>query len=165
MAKINKSNVIQKAVNDLAISASDEKIPSETLDKVQLVYFLNTEFANVSVNNNATSSSAAATLYATPVNPAGDFFLTGVTLSFVKDATCDIATGSVAINATVNGVVRGVLSLSLLTLTAQNQSLSISLPKPLKIDKGTNIQRGAFTFSVGTGAVHACIQGIQQSSQ
>jgi hypothetical protein len=79
------------------------------------------------------------------------FFLTGFTFDMIKDATCDIATGNIPVFSVLfdTGVSVNLAALSVLTLTAQNMSISIHLSHPIKILKNSSISLGG-TFSLGT---------------
>lgn len=97
----------------------------------------------VKSGNSSTTGSIAPTL------PDGyDYYLVGAALSVAKDATCDIATGSVDMQLLVGGVLTTALRLSVLTTTAQSISNSISLANPLKVEPGTCAITGTFTAGV-----------------
>jgi len=162
MANINRSAVIQRAVNELGLQTSKDIIPTQTLDKVQVVYDLSGKEANVVRQSSITASSAQATMYTTGIGT--DFYLTGAYISIVKDATCDIATGNITINVTQGGQARTILAISVLTLTAQNSNISISFPTPIKVDRNTAILRSAITFSAGAAASSIGINGFESSS-
>jgi len=160
MARVNRTNVIQKAVNDLAISLSSEKvIPNETLDKIQLVYSLNSQFSNIvrSVNKTTTGTSTVYTL-----GSQEDFYLTSIQLSATQDATCDGVLYQVT--GTVDGVSRALCSLRVPPLTAQGNLVSnINFSHPIKIDPNTTISI-VESFSVGTSASTTTITGFKLSS-
>ena len=149
MARINRTDVIQKAVNDLALSQSSDKIPNETLDKVQLTYSLNKKFSSF-VSYGSANTTGTMSLGTPAVSVGAETYLTGITASFAKDATCDLATGSIGLSIipAESNVATTILSFSVITLTAQNQTLSMSLPYPLKIKGGSAISF-ASTFSLG----------------
>jgi len=157
MARINRSDVIQKAVNDLALSASDEKIPNETLDKVQLVYSLNKQFSSFILQGNQATTGTISTSMPN-ISAGGEIYLTGCTMSIAKDATCDTASGKLSLQVTpdFSNVANNLLSISVLTLTAQSESIAISFPYPLKIKAGTSITlAGAFTVGAMTRSFSA----------
>lgn len=160
MTRVNRTDVIQKAVNDLAFSQSGEKIPNETLDKIQLVYSLNNEFANVVIGANQ-STTGSFTIYTTSASK--DFYLSSITASFAKDSTCDIATGAINITANVGGISRALAGFSVITLTAQANNLQITFAKPIKIDKSAAIAIGG-AFTLGVMARFLSISGIERSS-
>lgn len=98
------------------------------------------------VKNGNTSSSGGLTVYTTPTER--DFYLTGIIFSMAKDSTCDVATGTVAINVVIDGTAVALAPIAVITLTAQAQIASLSLPVPIKIDRGTPIS-GSVTFTAG----------------
>jgi len=159
MARINRSDVIQKAVDDLAFSASEDKIPNETLDKVQLVYSLNKQFSNIVRSSTVATTQSSLTLYS--VGASEDFYLTSIQLSNMSDATADNTT--INISGTVDGASRVLATLRKLTTTAFNDSIFLSFNYPIKIDKGTNITL-ANAFTVGASTTGVSIAGIKLSS-
>lgn len=147
MARINRTDIIQKAVNDLAFSTSTDKIPTETLDKVQLTYDLNRRFSSFIVSTGQ-STSGTITLALPSISAGAEIFLTSINYSFVKDATCDTATSALSISVTpdASNVATQILRPSVLTLTAERDGGILSLPYPLKVKPGTSITMlGSFT--------------------
>ncbi len=104
--------------------------------------------AVVNIANTASSTTTGAITILNPVNE-GDLYITGAHIALVKDAACDMASGRVTLAATINGVVRSILSIPVLTLTAQQQSLSISFVRPIKVDKGTSVTLLTNSFAAG----------------
>lgn len=164
MARINRSDVIQKAVNDLALSPSDDKIPNETLDKVQLVYSLNKHFSSFNI---AGSSSATGTITLTlpTVSAGSEIYITALTFNMVKDATCDIATGRLGLNGTpdASNVSVSLLSIPVITLTADSVHLTMPLTYPLKMKPGTTLTITT-TYTVGVMSRFCSVMGFITSS-
>lgn len=147
MAKINRSDVIQKAVNDLALSTATDKIPSEILDKVQLTYDLNRKFSSFVVSNTS-SSTGNLTVTMPTVDERSEIYLTTITMDMVKDATCDVASGSLSLTLTPDrsGIATSSYRFAVLTATAQDKNFVISLPYPLRLKPNTNlVLSGSFT--------------------
>jgi hypothetical protein len=92
---------------------------------------------NVVIANVDTGTSGATTIIAS--DPNRDIYITSVSLSIIKDVTCDIATGSVNVNSTFLGALKNIIGLPVISLTAQNQSISVSFPHPLKIDRNAGV--------------------------
>lgn len=91
--------------------------------------------------------TGSSTIYTTPTDK--DFYLCNVQFSFSKDAACDVATGSIGIQTTIDGAAQIIIRLPVITLTAQNNTLSFNFVKPLKIDRGvTLILTGTYTAGV-----------------
>lgn len=160
MARINRTSVIQKAVNDLAFSVSAEKvIPNETLDKIQLTYDLNNKFVNRVRSITVSTTTNATTIYAVPTNE--DFYLTNIYLSNMSDATADNT--SVVIQVTTEGITRNIVAFAKLTTTAFSNTVSVDFPYPVKLDRGSNITF-ICAFTVGASSSRASISGLALSS-
>jgi len=164
MARINRSDVIQKAVNDLSISQSGEKIPNETLDKVQLTYSLNKQFSSFVLSTGSTSTGSMSVTLPS-VSAGADTYITGINYSYVKDATCDVATGTLVASVTpdASNVSTNIVRLSVLTTTAQQDNVALVFPYPLKVKNGTTIG-GSNTFSVGSLSRSITVTGFTTSS-
>jgi len=91
-----------------------------------------------------TGSSTVATTDATK-----DTYLTNFTFSIVKDATCDAGSGAMNLQCVQDGQTISLLSLPLLTLTAQQAELSMHLTSPLKVDKNSIITISTTNYTVG----------------
>lgn len=164
MARINRTDIIQKAVNDLAISTSTDKVPNETLDKVQLTYDLNRKFSSF-ILNNSKSTTGTTSLTLPTIDARSEIYLTSLDFHVVKDATCDVASGLSALNATSDfqGIGKSLVAISILTLTAQDQHVHVDFAYPLKLKANTNLTFGN-TFSVGNMIISASVTGFITSS-
>jgi len=99
-------------------------------------------------------SAATGTLSVTPLRGTTDCYITEVAVSFTKNVTCDVASGAVEVRVIVNSVVRTLLRMAVLTLTAERDSAVLHLSHPLKIDRGTTIDfSGAFTAGAMVRAI------------
>jgi hypothetical protein len=148
MAKIYKSDVIQKAVNELGIQVSSDKTPSETLDKIQCTYNLNRNTSNFVLSGSG-STTGAITINTAVVNTNSETWITGIGLGVVKDATCDIADGRINVTVnTIDGISRTIISIPVLTLTAQSENVFYSLPYPIRLQNNTAITT-TNSFTVG----------------
>lgn len=118
---------------------------------------INRPISDVSFSLTKTTSGAGAIM---TTRPDMNFMVTAVQLSFVKDATCDMADGEVSINTSVNGTSTKLLAMSCLTLTAQEMSTSLTFSAPIKVDRSTaiNLSSGG-TFSAGKFIRSACVHG------
>lgn len=117
---------------------------------------------NINIVRDANSAaSGLVTIYTT--SATADFYLYAFTLSFIKDATCDMGTGVMSMYTTINGVARSIAKFGIITGTAQTDSISIALPRAVKIDRNSPIYiSGTFTAGVLTRA--ATIFGIEVSN-
>jgi len=165
MAQINRSDVIQKAVNDLNLQPGTDKIPTETLDKVQLVYSLNREKSNFILSGSSTSTGTI-TLTIPTLTDGQEFFLNSVSFAVAKDATCDNATGRLTINATGPfdiGVSKEIAGIATVTLTADSQSQTIVYTRPIKLKSASTVTFPG-TFTAGAMSRWVQITGTITSS-
>jgi hypothetical protein len=80
-----------------------------------------------------------------------DLYITAATLSIAKTAA---ESGSVAvINATIDGISTTILEIRGITLTADLQTVSVSLPYPLKVDKNTAVALVVTGAMTGASAI------------
>jgi len=78
-------------------------------------------------------------------------YLTGVYASYIKDATCDLATGAIAVYCQPADVGQNVniISFPVIALTAQSDSIYINFRNPIKLTKNTAVTiQGTFTAGV-----------------
>lgn len=156
------TSIKNNLIDELKLNPAVDTIPSVVNPTIQPVFEVTKKNSLSAFSNAVVVSSSAATLFTTPSDR--DFYLTSASLSLIKDATCDKATGSLAINATINGSTRAILSLPTLTLTAQNIAVANNFSNPIKIDRGTAIQRSTFSFTAGTAAFDATITGYTEET-
>lgn len=158
MAQIYNSDLSKELVDGAKIQTSYDKVPNQLADKVVPVMEVNPKLFRISnvVRNINTTASGAQTMYTTPTDK--EFYLTGLYFSIIKDAACDMASGAVTINASVDGVSRTLFGIAVLTATAQNSSITFSFPTPVKVDKGAGIVYSG-TFAAGTCARTGGING------
>lgn len=143
----NKSGEVVKQITDI-LKLQTAELPSnigmETSIKPNI--YVNPQFSTHAYSTVSGTSGTSVLFY-----PAADrdFYVTSAYLSINKDATCDLATGPVYIYTTIAGLTWRILAISTITLTAQHETISISLPYPLKVDRGVAIQvSGTFTAGV-----------------
>ena len=104
------------------------------------------------------TTSGAGTIYTTPADR--EFYLVGYTLSYIKDAACDSATGSqVYIVVYQDGAIRSIGTLAGITLTAQTANITQSFFQPIKVDKNSTILLSGNTFAAGNLIKSASIFG------
>ena len=87
------------------------------------------------VRSGTATNSTTATIYTTPTNQ--DFYLTAVTLSYIKDVTS--TSTSSAITATIDGITQSILRIPQISVTVGSGTMSLSFPIPIKLDRGFNI--------------------------
>ncbi len=92
-------------------------------------------FCNI-VKNATASNATAATIFTTPANQ--DFYLLAAQMSMIKDASATSLASS--IDLTPEGAqLASIMVIRGISLTAQNDSLTISFPVPLKLERNTTI--------------------------
>ena len=95
---------------------------------------------------NSTGSGGATIL---TTNATKKTFIVGAVFSFVKNVTCDMATGAMTCSYVQDSVTYNFISLSSLTLTAERDTSSIQFYKPILVDKGSAIRLGTNSFTAG----------------
>lgn len=114
-----------------------DKMPSELAEKIIPVMEVNPKLlrrCNI-IKNVQAANSTGATVYTIPATQ--DFYLVACSLSLIKDATATSVLTT--LRGTIEGVVTNILAIPGITLTAQQDSMTLSFPYPLKIDRGTSI--------------------------
>ena len=94
------------------------------------------------------TSTAAATIRTASTDK--DTYVTGAVFGFTKDATSDSPTGRMNFTVVIKGQAKNLISLPVLTLTAQDKQVAISFNPPIKVDRGSAIALGSITNTVGT---------------
>jgi len=137
----------------------NEASASEVADFIQPVKEIQPKLNIVKTNNRIITGSV--TIYTTPADK--DFYLTNITFSLIKDVACDQATANVPINVVIDGVTVGLCGIACLTLTAQQQTIVLNFPIPLKLDRNSTITSGA-TYTVGLMARSVHLIGYTQET-
>jgi hypothetical protein len=150
----NIGTTIQNITNLLPVDIT-HKI-KKGLYKVIDVNPFHNQFCNIA-KGVTTNSTGGMVVYTTPTDV--DFYLTNVTLSMQKDATCDLATSAVPITTTINKVSTTLAYIPTITLTASTNILTLVFPTPVKIDRNVSISNTA-TFTVGVLVRGISIQGF-----
>jgi len=125
-----------------------EGYPSNLLPNVQGVIDMSPDLhASLESQAAISTSSGASTAYTT--NSKRYFYLTGFSFGISKDATCDTATGSTSVTVVSNGVNYNIAFVPILTLTAQNQVISLNFNKHIRIDPASLVRFSNTSFTVG----------------
>lgn len=150
MVKHYNPSIVQRAQRILNTKINN--LPDEVGDLVAIIPI--TPVIDI-VATATRTTSGAATVYTTPSDK--DFYLTALIFTLTKDATCDMATGAVAVTAFLptNATAQPIASHNAFTLTAQDKIIEISFPIPIKLTRGTLIALGGNTFTAGT-----CYRGV-----
>ena len=112
---------------------------------------------NIMVSAAPTTSGASNNI--TTFAADKDSYVTGCTLSFQKDATCDVSDGFIRIIVTTEGVTRNIAQLPVMTLTAQSMIVPIQFAKPIKVDRGSASSLTQGTFTAGKFIRSATLYG------
>lgn len=156
--------LITGLIDDLKMNPITDAIPKVVVPSIAPVYVSNLYYSTSGGSAGNSTSAGAATAFT--ASASQDTYLTSVTLSLVKDATCDAATGSVSANITVNGSSVSVVSISHLTLNALDQTVVLSLPYPIKMDRSTTVRATNPTFTAGAcRTVISCTVMVKDSGQ
>jgi len=143
---------LQSSVDNPMISISNNGAP---------VIDINPKYTTVVKTGVRTATGAGITLLTTESGAnARDFYVTSASLSLVKDAACDQASGSITFVTVIGGESVFPIRLPILTLTAQNQSIALSFPHPIKVDRGTSIITGNLAFTAGSFILSASVTGF-----
>jgi len=147
--------VAAQVIRDQAKLTITEGFPQNLLANVQPVMDMTPRFhrtATAAISNSTGSGNSA--VFTTSTN--ADTFITGATWGIVKDATCDLASGGASLTATQDGKSITLLTLPVLTLTAQSLIVSQVFNPPIKVDRNITLRMNQ-TFTVGTLARSANI--------
>lgn len=162
MAITQNKKVIENVQNVLYSTYNQQAIPNKVSDIINLSLDVTPNNYREAVARQASSITTGTISLSASVIWAGntdrEFYLTGALISFTKDVTCDIATGNLNVSYTSNGAGRQLASMAVLTLTAQNAHIPVSLTKPIKIDNNTAITYSG-TYTAGSMARAMVIYG------
>jgi len=151
MVEITRGSILNDAKNELGIQ---ELAMPKNAQVVSLVYPIQKKYSDI-VRSVSTNASAGATLLTTPSDK--DFYLTALSISYVKDAASDNVL--VSLTCYTGGGFRYLVTLQNPTLTASSRELTLSFPYPIKVDRGTIISVNG-TFTVGTILKYGMISGF-----
>ena len=148
MVRINNSDLSFELRDVAKIQAGIDIIPNIMSNQVVPVIDVNPKHARILnvAYGVSTSASGTSTIYTTPSDKP--LYLTSIGFSYVKDAACDAATGAMTIRVTINGAALNIIVVPIITLTAQSGIYQINLPKPMLLDRNSNITMAA-TFAAG----------------
>ena len=148
MVEIQSKEVIDKISDELKIQPA-LAIPRELDKNIKLVYGVNPpKISNVHKFKELLNGTTT-TIFITP--PDQDFFLTSMSLSMIKDVV------STSIETSIKGNIFGgplirLLAIAGITVTAQNATINMTLPRPLLMERGNNI---ILTNSTGVAVIHS----------
>lgn len=151
MATIYNSDLSKELQQGAKIQINRDDIPNQLAEKVVPVMEVNPKLlrrCNIIAGNTSTVTSGTVAVYTTPSDK--DFYLVSYALAVAKDAACDISSGSVSMTATEAdmGAIQ-LLGIPVITLTLQQDNISVQLPFPIKLKRNTAISiAGTFTAGI-----------------
>lgn len=141
MAYIDNSETIKNLNDSIRGNAVSNLAPTQLSKEVMPVIDINpnTNKKNNIVRGASSANTGSIVGYTTPTDK--DFYLTNISMSYVKNATCDIATGGYGayVNMWGESGIQSLHQFALLTTTAQSDGISIELANPIRLQRGTNI--------------------------
>lgn len=160
MVKIQNSDAI-KEIRDAARLSISEGFPQDLAKSIVPVMEMNPNLLRKTtvVFEGSTTATGALTLGTS--SSTKDTYVTGFTFNYIKDATCDTASGNLRLLLTRNGQILQVARMAVLTLTAQSGQMAHQFANPIKIDRGTAVQIGSNTFTAGAMVRAANVYGYE----
>lgn len=154
MATIYNSDLFKELKDGGKIQQLKDDIPNQLAEKIVPVMEVNPKFfrrCNL-IKRGSASNATSATVYTTPTDR--DFFLCAACLSVVKDATATSVLSTIRVfpEGAGSATTQDILVVGGISLTAQSEIVSISLPYPIKVERGSNI---VITNSTNVGNVLA----------
>jgi hypothetical protein len=143
--------IVNNVIDVLKLNPITDAIPRQVIPTIQPVFAVEPQISTFLLSSAGTDDFSLATTSSTR-----DTYITGAVLSVAKVATDTLATVNLTVtpensSETVLIGYRGV------TLTADSQTISVSLPYPLKLKRNTLIR---VDFNVANGASTASIWGF-----
>lgn len=138
-------DIVLNIQDTLKLNPLTDAVPKAIVPTIQPTFEVHRKVSDQVSGLIATSTGVQTLLTASATK---DTYITGATLSIIKDSTCDMASGAVTITCVPNasGVSKNLVGIAILTLTAQADSISIAFPTPIKIARGSIVTMpGAFT--------------------
>jgi len=143
MPRINNSEVTEAIIDATKIQTGSELPPSLLSNQIVPVVEVNPLLVKRSLTAAGTcTNSTSQTILAT--SALYDTYIIGAELSTISDVTATTTYASLAFT-NENGAVVDLLRIPRISLTVQNQSISISLKNPIQVRRGTNIAIGHST--------------------
>jgi len=147
MVQIQNSEAIDAIKRGAGLTIS-EGLPQNLLPNVQPVLDMTPRFhRNTICQVSNTTASGTATILTAQASKR--YLIHGYQASFVKDAACDTANGSVQVNFTQGAIVKGLFAFPVLTLTAERDSSTAMFVSPILCDENTAITFSNQTFTAG----------------
>ncbi len=141
------SQTIKEVIDAFKLDMNIDKIPSIIpVVEVNPKVVKNAEVAAASAINSTTGVILTA-------NNNADIYILSASLSIIKDVTSTSTISAINIT-TEGGLSRDILRIASLSLTVQNQTVTISFTHPIKIKRNT-----AISITNGTNVANITAQG------
>ena len=160
MVEIQSKEVIDKVSDELKVQPA-MAIPRTLAKDIQLVYAVNDNNLSRVLGKGSSSSSGTTTIFTSDATKK-DTFITGISLSYIKDGDSDNT--NIQVNTTINGAVVGLIDVRGITLTAMQDHVHIHFSPPVKIDRdvATLISK---SFTLGVMVVSGLVFGYTTDAQ
>lgn len=116
--------------------------------------------ATVLASSNPTTSGTVTVLTSSSIR---ETFISGLVLAINANATCDIATGQIAVNVVINGKSQVLAAIPVITTTAQNINNEYQIYPAVKVDKNSAITVTG-TYTLGTMSRVVVLHGYEVES-
>lgn len=149
MATIYNSDLTNELVKGAKIQVNRDNVPNRLADSVVPTLEVNPDLLRKSnfIKSVARSTTGILTLTS---EASKDTYITGAWLSLVKNVLNDTASALYSITIIQDGLGKPIVGINALTLTASDQTVTITFANPIKIDRGTSATTN--TLTVGAGA-------------
>jgi len=161
--QLSNKSIKQDLIDEARLNIAYDNIPSTVLPTIQPTISVEKKYVDIVRTRTTAGSETGYALYTTPTDKF--FYLTNAQLSISKDAACDAATGACFIYGFVSGAIRNLIQVSTITLTAMQDTVSVTFSPPVKLDRNTAITATwAGTHTAGIFVKSAVIIGYLSDS-
>lgn len=139
MAQIYNSELTKELRDGIKGQTSRDLLPSQIADKVVPVLEVNPKmlkFIEIQENGVATNATSAAVV---TLSPSKDFYLCAAELSLIKDVTSTSTLSKIDVVFAADNKSHSLCRIAGITLTAQADQKILVLPRPIKLQRGSNI--------------------------
>jgi hypothetical protein len=157
MATIYNSSLTKELTDVAKIQVSRDSVPNQLAEKVVPVIDVNPKHARILNIVRATTMTNGTTTTMFTTDASRETYISSCSLAFIKDATSTAT--NIALTCIIDGVTQTLIRLPGITLTASSDSLAMSFPFPIKVDKGSAITITSDT-NVANIIVKATLQGF-----
>lgn len=130
-----------------------EAPPSNLASDIRAVIDVTPRFHKL-ITTTSAESTTSGTITVMTASSSRQTFITGFCISYVKNSTCDISSGSMLFSCVQNGATIRLARVAILTLRDAQDNFIVTFDRPLLVDKGTTVTlTGTFTV----GAMSRCV--------